>query len=940
MATPTSPHVLLRQNGQSVGFGKILISNGAASTTIHGHELREHARHGEELVSVYGVQIYNEYASLCYPYNFSTFDDPPILLQDLNDRLKYFKSPVAWDKSQLLPNPRKDELVDEPRQVAAPKGQILAPQSRPALPPYSYESGEESGASQKEQGPGHLAYGVLQDATEMEGEIVQEFSELSEAPTANEANRTQLEENNVASCAKMDAIALLSEASEINKKRKYTYRVRKKGVAEKSRLSLRRIQEAKESTGPFRSGLTCCNADCLNSVNETFALGQRRMLLTMSRVERKQWMNDRYDSENNCFKFSGIVACYRFFRVGFGISVDLLTSVKNTECAPASADPRQCRRFVRNRSACIVEAFLSVLARRLGDFLPNEKKDVVTIPLYTKKAVYLKFVDYFDAKLKQNWNCKPPSMSYFMSIWKKRCPQVRARKRSGFQKCAVCTLYRDRVREHLDNGLVLDELRGMFSDHIRMVMAERDAYAMRQILAEDDPHRFLSIIVDGADQKNYGIPHFVEASKSDRGHQLKVKIIAAMQHMKRGERHLHLFAMTDEFATGANHIIEVIHRFFQGKKKTHGKLPPILFIQLDNCTRENKNRFLFAYLELLVAMGVFKEIQASFLPIGHTHADIDQSFSAISSHLRQNDAVTMDDLLFELRQCYKKRVTTSELLRVANFSSLCERSRCLRSMTGAKFSRFRFFKFTSDLEFERNDYYRVCCFVKIQQSAEWEPFTGNAKGFLTRLPNLARTPPTTTTVAPNLTEVTKCFEAVEERIRDARKMESLRNLRDRIYTRRVDPFHWDLSDSFETMGAYIRNSETQAVATEQESLDEELDAVLRDDADYLPGEFLAVKPVDTQVPFWIAKLRSVDGVDMYGRAKTLIIRWYQAGEGESDAFLAKYTPALRQGQNGRSTIFEDSINVATVLLKFEKLTTGGKLHSNTGKRLREVLIQN
>ena len=664
------------------------------------------------------------------------------------------------------------------------------------------------------------------------------------------------------------------------------------------------------------------------------------MFLLMSRAERKQWMNDRYDPVDGRFKFSGMPTCYRFFRIGFGTSVDLLTSVKNTEFAPASADPQQHRRFVQNRRACIVEAFLVILPRRLGDFLPNEKKNVVTIPLYTKKAVYLKFVDYFAAKLKRKWQCMPPSMSYFMSVWKKRCHHVRARKRSGFQKCAVCTLYQDRVREHLNNGLVLDELRVMYNDHIGMVMKERDAYFMRQMMAEEDPHRFLSIIVDGADQKNYGIPHFVEASKSDRGHQLKVKIVAAMQHLKRGERDLHLFAMTDEFATGANHVIEVVHRFLQGKKKARGKLPPILFIQLDNCTRENKNRFFFSYLELLVANGVFKEIQVSFLPIGHTHADIDQSFSAISSHLRQNNAITLDDMLFELRQCYKKRVSTAELLRVANFSGLCEMSDCLRCMKGVKFSRFRFFKFTADLDSGWHGCFNVKCFVKIQESGEWEAFTGNARGFLTRLPDLRRTPPTTTTVAPNLSEVTKCFAAADERIRSAAKMESLYNLRDRVYKRRVDPFHWDLSDTFETCGDYAPKSSTEGIILGQDSSDEDLVEAMTDDAEYLPEDFLAVKPSDTGVPFWIAKVRKVLERNRLGRARTLLIRWYQAGEGESDAFMATYTPAMKQGENGRSVIFEDSVDVATVLLCFERLTNAGKLHAWTGARLREVLNQN
>jgi hypothetical protein len=43
---------------------------------------------------------------------------------------------------------------------------------------------------------------------------------------------------------------------------------------------------------------------------------------------------------------------------------------------------------------------------------------------------------------------------------------------------------------------------------------------------------------------------------------------------------------------------------------------------------------MFAYLKSLVDMGVFKEIFLNFLPVGHTHCDIDQLFSRISVFLR------------------------------------------------------------------------------------------------------------------------------------------------------------------------------------------------------------------------------------------------------------------------------------------------------------------
>jgi hypothetical protein len=53
-------------------------------------------------------------------------------------------------------------------------------------------------------------------------------------------------------------------------------------------------------------------------------------------------------------------------------------------------------------------------------------------------------------------------------------------------------------------------------------------------------------------------------------------------------------------------------------------LPPILCIQADNCTRENKNRFLFGLYAILLGLGYFEEVPVDFFLVGHTHSDIDQ----------------------------------------------------------------------------------------------------------------------------------------------------------------------------------------------------------------------------------------------------------------------------------------------------------------------------
>ena len=63
-------------------------------------------------------------------------------------------------------------------------------------------------------------------------------------------------------------------------------------------------------------------------------------------------------------------------------------------------------------------------------------------------------------------------------------------------------------------------------------------------------------------------------------------------------------------------------------------LPKKLYLQLDNCAGTNKNQFVMAYLSLLTARKVFKEIQVGFLMVGHTHEDIDAYFSYLSKKLK------------------------------------------------------------------------------------------------------------------------------------------------------------------------------------------------------------------------------------------------------------------------------------------------------------------
>lgn len=51
---------------------------------------------------------------------------------------------------------------------------------------------------------------------------------------------------------------------------------------------------------------------------------------------------------------------------------------------------------------------------------------------------------------------------------------------------------------------------------------------------------------------------------------------------------LRLFAMKDEHASGANHIIDSIHWLINEIEDSEGGLPVTLFLQVDNCWREKE----------------------------------------------------------------------------------------------------------------------------------------------------------------------------------------------------------------------------------------------------------------------------------------------------------------------------------------------------------------
>ena len=82
------------------------------------------------------------------------------------------------------------------------------------------------------------------------------------------------------------------------------------------------------------------------------------------------------------------------------------------------------------------------------------------------------------------------------------------------------------------------------------------------------------------------------------------------------------------------------------------KWPDVLYIQMDNCAKDNKNKTLFAYVAYLVLHRVFRKVKLSFLMVGHTHDQVDQVFSRFSVWLSHHDCITVDELMAGFAEAY------------------------------------------------------------------------------------------------------------------------------------------------------------------------------------------------------------------------------------------------------------------------------------------------
>ena len=113
------------------------------------------------------------------------------------------------------------------------------------------------------------------------------------------------------------------------------------------------------------------------------------------------------------------------------------------------------------------------------------------------------------------------------------------------------------------------------------------------------------------------------------------------------------YVTKDNVFSDPNLTIEVLQRTLNDVESARGYLPNALYLQLDNCSRENKNSALFNWLGSLVERGLFPGgIEVGFLPVGHTHNEVDQVASRISIAVRHREIQTPIEMVQLLQESF------------------------------------------------------------------------------------------------------------------------------------------------------------------------------------------------------------------------------------------------------------------------------------------------
>ena len=403
--------------------------------------------------------------------------------------------------------------------------------------------------------------------------------------------------------------------------------------------------------------ICCCHKQCMDAAIPSY---HRRQQLRdeyfnfKNDVDRKQWLKDTFlfgfqdddDVELKQFNYLESRLCWSSIKWHvqlLGCSNNLLASAKGTNQSRATTHTFRPSRVGVTLNSHASGAKDSMFNKRdhIAMWLNEQKafycmqpdKDEVLLPFAFKREVWEEYCGQNKSMFESLDPCGDwltCTEQYFKRVWRADVPTLKCKKYHWFQLCDLCI----GINEKLQNPKLSPANKKLWKDakarHLQDVREDRYGYELR-ILQAKNSENIMSATIDGSDNGEYGFPYWADKTKqTDKGYKIKSKLYAMLVH----NIGVYTYVFNAHLPGGTNVTINVLHHTLTKMKEEEVQFAPILHLQLDNTVKDNKSKFVMAYLQALVDCGVFEEITVHFFQVGHTHCDIDQLFSRIAIYLK------------------------------------------------------------------------------------------------------------------------------------------------------------------------------------------------------------------------------------------------------------------------------------------------------------------
>ena len=444
------------------------------------------------------------------------------------------------------------------------------------------------------------------------------------------------------------------------------------------------------------SSKVCCSSNCVQPFPRDKIRAFRERMYRETSHEFKQHMKldvhrqvHRNSQGKRVVTVEGIDVCLPAWRHIAGVSETSFYRFQGYVASGVQARPHGNAGLHKSRKQTLqATAILKSLFEKSADHMPHRSH---TMPS-GEKVVAMVMPASFTWKqtipeINRTNACfglKEVSPSNVSNIKKSNFPQYSAKKPGdNFARCSTCdrlnTLKRTAVA-----GLKRKYTRKL-EKHLAKAKAHRDQYYANRYKSTAYPTECLTIMHDKMDHAKTASPVFSHKSKQLDGlMKLPVSVTGMIAHghgdVKYAHYGLDLFAHDANYTVGSfakllrdlelppkyssrelfngsgsaplfcavlqgADICKTLLRAMPADPIEATPLPPVLNVQMDNATGDNKNRYVFAFWSLLVAKKIFREVYVSFMLVGHTHDDIDALFGRWSMQLKKENFPTIPSLM-------------------------------------------------------------------------------------------------------------------------------------------------------------------------------------------------------------------------------------------------------------------------------------------------------